>query len=138
MNTSRTFSDQKPKVVKILLEVERRKSGTLGTIKATTHRIELEPGSNPVHQQGYCTGQTQQEHERTEIETNHAESPSHGAHKNRMGIVDRVRPKNDGQLRFRIDYSRLNALTVRDSYPISRMDECIELLEEAKVFLSFE
>ena len=43
-------------------------------------------------------------------------------------------PKTDGSLRFCVDYQRLNALTVRDTYPIPRMDECLDTLGEAKVF----
>ena len=38
-------------------------------------------------------------------------------------------PKKDGTLQFCVDYRRLNALTVRDTYPIPRMDECIDSLE---------
>ena len=46
-----------------------------------------------------------------------------------------VIPKADGSLRFCVDYRRLNALTVRDTYPIPLMDECLDSLGEAKVFL---
>ena len=47
-------------------------------------------------------------------------------------------PKKDGKLRFCIDYHRLNTLTVKDSYPLPRMDECIDSLGEAKVFSTLD
>ena len=47
-------------------------------------------------------------------------------------------PKSDGSLRFCVDYRRLNALTVRDTYPIPRMDECLDTLGEAKVFSTLD
>jgi len=37
-------------------------------------------------------------------------------------------PKPDGSVRFRIDYRKLNLMTVKDAYPIPRMDECIDSL----------
>jgi hypothetical protein len=42
-------------------------------------------------------------------------------------------PKPDGSLRFCIDYRKLNAITVRDTYPLPRMDECIDYLGDAVV-----
>ena len=47
-------------------------------------------------------------------------------------------PKKDGRLRFCIDYRRLNEITVKDSYPIPRMDECIDSLGDAAVFTSLD
>ena len=47
-------------------------------------------------------------------------------------------PKKDGQLRFCVDYRRLNAVTVRDSYPIPRMDEYIDSLGESTVFTTLD
>ena len=47
-------------------------------------------------------------------------------------------PKKDGSLRFCIDYRRLNTLTIRDSYPIPRMDECIDSLGDATVFSTLD
>jgi hypothetical protein len=43
-------------------------------------------------------------------------------------------PKPDGSLRFFVDYRRLNAITVPDTYPLPRVDECIDSLGEAVVF----
>ena len=47
-------------------------------------------------------------------------------------------PKPEGSLRFCIEYRRLNAMTVRDAYPIPRMDECIESLGDAVIFSTLE
>lgn len=47
-------------------------------------------------------------------------------------------PKKDGTKRFCVDYRRLNALTVRDTYPIPRMDECIDSLGDAKVLTTLD
>jgi hypothetical protein len=42
--------------------------------------------------------------------------------------------KPDGSTRFCVDYRKLNAITVRDSYPLPRMYECIDSLGDAKIF----
>ena len=43
-------------------------------------------------------------------------------------------PKPDGSLRFCIDYRRVNANNARDTYPLPRLDECIDSLGDASVF----
>ena len=47
-------------------------------------------------------------------------------------------PKKDGKLRFCVDYRKLNALTIRDSYHIPRMDECIDSLGDAGIFSTLD
>jgi Reverse transcriptase (RNA-dependent DNA polymerase) len=42
--------------------------------------------------------------------------------------------KPDGSMRFCIDYRRFIALKVKDSYPLQRMDECIDSLGDATIF----
>ena len=37
-------------------------------------------------------------------------------------------------MRFCIDFRRLNAATIPDTYPLPRMDDCIESLSHVKVF----
>ena len=54
--------------------------------------------------------------------------------RNQNGLV--LIPKPDGSLRFCVDYRRLNAMTVRDTYPITRMEECLDSLGEANVFIT--
>jgi hypothetical protein len=41
-------------------------------------------------------------------------------------------------MRFCIDYRMLNTVTVRDSYPLPRMDECIDSLGDASVFSTLD
>lgn len=42
--------------------------------------------------------------------------------------------KNDVSISLCVDYRKVNAITVRDSYPLSRVDECIESLGEGTIF----
>ena len=36
--------------------------------------------------------------------------------------------RSDGNLRFCIDYRRLNSVTIKDSYPLPRIDSCFDAL----------
>ena len=47
-------------------------------------------------------------------------------------------PKTDGTLRFCVDYRKLNALTVKDSYPLPRIDECLDTLGDAAIFSTLD
>ncbi|CAF3343980.1 unnamed protein product [Rotaria socialis] len=41
-------------------------------------------------------------------------------------------PKKDGTLCFCVDYRKLNSVTIRDAYPIPRIDDTLDSLQEAK------
>lgn len=47
-------------------------------------------------------------------------------------------PKKDGSIRFCVDYPKLSAINVRDSYPLSRTDECIDPLGNARIFSTLD
>eukprot|EP00171_Calliarthron_tuberculosum_P006618 IDg6618t1 len=47
-------------------------------------------------------------------------------------------PMSDGSLRFCVDCRRLNALNVKDSYPLPRMDDCLDSLGKAAFFSTLE
>ena len=101
------------------------------------HRIELTPGAKPFRCQPYRAGPRAREAEQSEVDEMLA-----------SGVISRSKsewaspvvliPKADGRLRFCVDYRRLNALIVRDTYPIPRIDECLDSLGEDKVFSTLD
>ena len=46
--------------------------------------------------------------------------------------------KKDGSVRFCIDYRRLNCVTVKDSYPLPRIDDSLDCLGKAKWFSTLD
>jgi len=42
--------------------------------------------------------------------------------------------KHDGTLRLCVDYRRLNAITIRNSYPLPRINDLIEVFKNCKIF----
>ena len=103
-------------------------TGELGSVKVTHHLIKLKPDSKPVFSQPYRAGAKAREVEEQEV--------------NKMldaDVIERAKtewaspvvlvPKPDGSLRFCVEYRELNALTVRDSYPVPRMDKCLDSVE---------
>lgn len=118
----------RPKVLKMLQNHARLWDGRLGQVRGVEHRIPTV--GHPSRQQPYRCGLKTREAVEDEIK--------------RMLDLDVIEPatsewaapivlipKPDGSLRFCIDYRRLNALTVRDSYPLPRMDDCLDSLATA-------
>jgi hypothetical protein len=109
----------------------------LGTVAATTHRIEVLPGSKPGHAQPYRAGSHARVAEKTEIDRMLAQQVIEPATCEWFSPIVLV-PKPDGALRFCVDYRRLNMITVPDTYPLPRMDECIDSLGDATVFTTLD
>ena len=47
-------------------------------------------------------------------------------------------PKKDGQLRFCVDYRRLNAVTKKDQYPLPRIDDILDMLGKKRYFSTLD
>ena len=60
--------------------------------------------------------------------------PSYGPWASNVVLVK----KSDRTLRFCIDYRQLNNLTVKDSYPLPRIDTCFDALGDAKFFSTLD
>jgi Reverse transcriptase (RNA-dependent DNA polymerase) len=111
--------------------------GRLGTVAARSHRIEVLPGSKPVHAQPYRAGSHARVAEKTEIDRMLAQQVIEPATCEWASPIALV-PKPGGTLRFCVDYRRLNMITVPDTYPLPRMDECIDSLGDAVVFTTLD
>jgi hypothetical protein len=106
--------------------------GHLGHVHYTSHRIDLVPGAKRIHAQPYRAGPRAREAESAEVQRMLKARVIEPANSDWASPVVLV-PKPDGSMRFCVDYRRLNALTVRDSYPIPRMDECLDSLGYARI-----
>ena len=110
------------RVRRMLTEFEDMWQGQLGEVKGRSHKIDLVPGARPQAVQPYRAG----DHKRKVIQENIDEllekkviEPAHSEWAAPVVLV----PKSDGTLRFCVDYRRLNSLTIRDTYPLPRMDD---------------
>lgn len=137
LNVDDKFLKHRPELIKMLAKHQTMWDGHLGNVKATRHYIELTPDAKTAHQPPYRAGPKQRMHEREEVDKMLD-----------LGVIEPstsewaapvvFAPKKDGSLRFCVDYRRLNAVTVRDSYPIPRMDECIDSLGDERVFSTLD
>ena len=130
-------ADLQTRVSEFLAPFSELWSGQLGTVRLTEHPINLKPDSEPVFSQPYRAGPKAQDIEQEEVSkmlpagviepaTTESTSP--------MVLV----PKTDGTLRFCFDYRKLNALTVKYSYPLPRIVECLDTLGDAAIFSTLD
>jgi Reverse transcriptase (RNA-dependent DNA polymerase) len=130
-------SGERQAVLLILEPHHKMWDGHLGTFATTTHRIEITAGSKPVHCQPYRAGARAPSAEKEEIDRMLAEQviePETCEWASPIVLV----PKPDGSLRFCVDYRLVNAITVPNTYPLPRMDECIDSLGDAVVFTTLD
>jgi len=111
--------------------------GSLGTIKATEHRMRLKPGAKPVRLHPYRMGLRTRQLVGEQVDNMH-----------RLDVIERstsewaspavLVPKPDGSTRFFIDYRKRIDRTVRDTYLLPRMDDCLDSLGDAKFFSTLD
>lgn len=125
------------KIETLLSDYEGLWAGQLGKVEVTPHRIQLTPEARPRRAQPYRASGPSREIIAAEV-----------ARQRKMGVIEPssaewafpvvLVPKSDGSTRFCVDYRQLNAVTVRDSYPLPRMDDCIDFLGDATVFSTLD
>ena len=112
-------------------------SGRLGKITVTEHRIDLVPGARPHKAQPRRSGLKERELMEFEIDKQLIADVIEPTVSEWAAPVLFV-PKKDGKLRFCIDYRKLNEVTVKDSYPIPLVDDCLDSLGEAIIFTGLD
>lgn len=113
-----------PRIHAILNKSVHLRSSQLGQIHATTHRIDLIPVAIPFNPAPCRSGPRPCKPEEFEIN-----------HRLQAGVIEQSNaecsvpanfaPKKDGQLRLFEDYRKLNKMTIKYSYLLTRIDECI-------------
>lgn len=97
------------------------------------HRIELVPGSTPPSQATYRMSPK----ELDELKKQLQELSDHGfiqPSKSPYGAPVLFVKKKDGSIRMCIDYRALNKVTIKNKYPLPRIDELMDRLQGAKYF----
>ena len=122
---------------RMLKKYSKMWDGTLGEINTTVHRIELVPETRPIAQAPYRAGPKAREIEAAEVQKMLEAGVIEPAQSEWASPVLLV-PKPDGSMRFCVDCRRLNAVTVKDTYPLPRMDECLDSLGNTKVFSALD
>lgn len=112
-------------------------SGDLGLTKATEHRLRLKPGAKPVHLNPYRMVPHTRQLAREQIDNMVAMKvvePSSSEWASPIVLI----PKSDGTPWFCIDYRRLNEQTVKDTYTLPSMEDCLDSLGAAQFFSTLD
>ena len=99
----------------------------LGKVNGTEHRISLKPHKKPLRKKPYRGGPQKSDEIREQFE-----------YRLNAGVIDPsqteweipvlLAPKKDGTRRIVVNLRRHNALTIPETYPLPRMDGCIDSL----------
>ena len=101
------------------------------------HSIELEPGTEPPNKPPYKLSPAENDELRAQIEELLKQGfirPSRSPYGAPVLFV----PKKDGRWRLCIDYRMLNKHTIKDRYPLPRIEELMDRLGKAKYFTKLD
>jgi len=101
--------------------------------RAVDHRIDLESGISPPFKPTYRLSAPEQDELKRQLQTLLDKGfirPSNSP----FGAPILFVKKKDGTLRMCVDYRALNKITIKNRYPLPRIDELLDRLLHAKVF----
>lgn len=123
--------DQKEKIQQLIKEYPDVFNEKTGRTKKLQHQINVTPESTPYNSPPFRYAPARKkiiEENINEMLEQGIISPSHSPWASPVILV----PKKDGSLRFCVDYRKLNTVTTRDAYPLPRIDDTLDSLQEAK------
>ncbi|KAJ8018540.1 hypothetical protein HOLleu_43415 [Holothuria leucospilota] len=127
---------QRQEIVQIIGRYPRVFRSTPGRTTLVEHDVDVKD-SPPIKQQPYRMNPMKQEIVKKEIQymlENNLISPSNSPWSSPVLLV----PKEDGTQRLCIDYRKVNSVTVTDSFPIPRLDDCIDRIGHATYVSKFD
>lgn len=116
----------------LLSELESMWDRSLGETTTVKHHLDLKPNFRLAFQNPYRAKSKKRKHDGHETDRMLKKDEIKPAISEWASLVV-FAPKNDGKLHFCVDYRELNASTVRDTYPLLRMNECIDCAENAAI-----
>ncbi|KAK3881589.1 hypothetical protein Pcinc_013971 [Petrolisthes cinctipes] len=121
---------QKTEVLDLLYKYPSVFKNEPGRTTAVAHDIDVGSAS-PIKQAPYRVHPSrvnQMMSELADMESLGVIEPSQGDWCSPVTLV----PKKDGSLRFCIDFRKVNTVTKKDSFPIPRIDDCVEAIGNSK------
>ena len=97
------------------------------------HHIDLEPGSQPPFKAVYRMSPVELEEVRRQLD-DLLEKGFIQPSKSPFGAPILFVRKKDGSLRMCVDYRALNKITIKNRYPLPRIDELLDQLHGARIF----
>ena len=102
-----------------------------GRCTVLKHDIELEPGTIPIRQHSYRISPAKRNFLREEVTYLLQNGFAH-ASKSPWASPCLLVPKEGGSYRMCTDYRQVNSKTIKDSYPLPRLDDIIDSVGNAK------
>lgn len=128
--------DEREQVVHLIHQFPNLFSDIPGLTSAAVHDIDVN-GAQPIKQLPYRINRVKLEAVKQEIEYMLAHKmiePSQSDWSSPILLV----PKADQTWRFCVDFRRVNSVTKTDSYPLPRVDDCIDQIGSAKYVSKFD
>jgi len=139
-NLDHVTNNQKKSITKFLLRFSNLFGSSLSDLQSNLpikHHIRLTDNDQPIFIPHYRTPFNQRpllEEHISNLLKSGVIRPSASPYGSPCLLV----AKKDGSTRFVVDYRKLNSLTIRDRYPLPRLDESIESFFGAKFFTTLD
>ena len=134
---SHLSSDKRLELKQLILEYEHFFPDIPSKTDKMYHDVELIDGSKPVKQHPYRMNPVKQQILREEVQhllDNYFIEPSQSEWSSPCILV----PKPGGTFRMCTDYRKVNSVTKTDTFPIPRIDDCIDNIGQAKYITKFD